>query len=235
VNDTHRHECRCGKPIHDGAHLCVGCVARFRDDLTKIADRWPDLEAALTRAEIRMGDGSKPTKSTATGIALNEQVSRARRTCANALWFVVQVLRDDFDDNGWTFVGPRTEDVGQIARWVERWHVGHLTAKTAQETAEEIADDLAKAEKATWDALDPTRWVDVNLGCDDHATTEQGERVPCEGQMRARVGRGSLPDLVCSLDPTHRVAPAQWERSQWRRTKKLDDEGMRALVRRIVS
>ena len=269
---AHRHECRCGKPIHDGAHLCGACIDRFRTDLVKIADRWPDLEAALTSTEKVTGGGGRPGRSTSTGLALNEQVTRARRTATNAVWFILQVLRDDMDDEHseaveafenaardlshrelWEdgvpeilgrlsgaadraeFDPPRSTDTGVLARWVATWHVPHLTATTAQETTEEVADDLAKAERATFNALDPARWVDVNLACDDHGTTELGERVPCEGTMRARVGRGVLPDLVCSVDPSHTISPAQWERAQWRRTRDLDEEGMRRLVRRIAT
>lgn len=43
-----RHLCPCGKPIHDGAHMCHACIGTVRRDLRTIAERWDDLESALT-------------------------------------------------------------------------------------------------------------------------------------------------------------------------------------------
>ena len=232
---AHRHECRCGKPIHDGAHLCPSHVAKVRGDLLKIADRWADLEAALTSSEKVTSEGAKPKRSTSTGLAINEAVSKARADCTSIVWYALQVIRDVCDTAGRDFAPPRTDDTGEMARWVATWHLVTITAKVEQEVAERIAGDLIDAESATFNALDPVRWVNVNLACDDHGTTELGERVPCTGTMRARVGRGVLPDLVCSVDPGHTISPAQWERAQWRRTRDLDEEGMRRLVRRIAT
>lgn len=230
-----RPQCACGRPIHDGAHLCGHCVTTMREQLRKIIARRDDLLAALTAAEhTQAGPGGN--HADAVGLNLAEPVIRARTKVTDLAWFTVQVLRDDFDDLGRTFTPPRAgADSFAILAWVERWHLPHLTATTTAQTAQELADDVAAAEQATWDALEPTRWVDVNLTCDQHGTSDLGERVPCGGQMRAKVGRGKLPDLVCNLDPSHRVSPAQWERAQWRRTKQLDEAGMRALVARIVS
>lgn len=230
-----RPECSCGRPIHDGAHLCADCVGVMRDKLRKIVERRDDLFAALTAAETGAGGGGG-NHADSVGLALNDRAIKARQQVSELAWFMVQVLRDDFDDLGRPFAPPKQgSDPFAVLAWVERWHLPHLTAATSAETAEELAGDVYKAERATWNALEPARWVDVNLTCDQHATSELGERVPCEGQMRARVGRGSLPDLVCSQDPAHRITPAEWERAQWRRTRRLDDQAMRQLVRKIVS
>lgn len=230
-----RHECRCGKPIHDGAHLCGACTDRLRDGLRKIASRWDDLEKALISSEPGAPGEGHRGRSTSTGLAINERVSRVRRQVSDLMWFVVQVIRDDCDDLKRPFAGPPSTDPGAMAEWVAQWQIPHITGTTAQETAEEIADDVHRAERATWNALEPARWVNVNLTCDQFGTSDMGERVPCEGTMRAHVGRGVLPDLVCSQDPSHTVSPAQWERSQWRRTKELDEHAMKRLVRQIVS
>lgn len=230
-----RPECSCGRPIHDGAHLCAECVSVMRGNLRKIVERRDDLFAALTASETGAA-GMGGNHADSVGLALNDRAIKARQQVGDLAWFMVQVLRDDFDDLGRTFAPPKNgSDPFAVLAWVERWHLPHLTAATAAETAEELANDVHNAEKATWDALEPSRWVDVNLTCDEHGTTDLGERVPCEGQMRAKVGRGSLPDLVCNLDPSHRISPAQWERAQWRRTRRLDEDAMRRLVRKIVS
>ena len=39
--------CQCGKPAHDGV-LCPQCGDDLRNRLRLIADRWTDLEAALS-------------------------------------------------------------------------------------------------------------------------------------------------------------------------------------------
>ena len=152
--------CRCGQPITDGAHLCTVCVAKVRTSLERIADRWEDLTDALGSSEPG-GDekGRQKHGQVMTGTPFNEAVSRARKACNEVLWFAVQVIRDDLDDAGRDFAPPRWKDEGDMARWLLTWQVPHLTATTARETAEELADDLATAEQAPFRALTPSRWV----------------------------------------------------------------------------
>ena len=227
--------CRCGKPITDGAHLCSACVATLRENLERIADRWDDLTDALGSNEPG-GDekGRQKHGQVMTGTPFNEAVSRARKACNEVLWFAVQVIRDDLDDAGRDFAPPRWKDEGDMARWLLTWQVPHLTATTARETAEEIADDLAKAEKATFRALNPSRWVSVT-DCTMHTTDEHGARVPCTGVLVAKVGTGRMPDLQCSEDPDHVIKPTTWERAGWKRrfSQALNPEGLRRLAERM--
>ena len=230
-----RHLCPCGRPIHDGAHLCQSCTDRLRANLRTIAARWDDLEAMLTAAEKGGGDGGRGNHADSVGLSLNEAAMRARTAASNLAWFAMQVIRDDYDDLGRPFTPPNPPTVPALLTWVERWHLAHLLHDGAEETAHEIDRDAAQVERLTFNALEPVRWVDVNLTCDKHGTSDMGERVPCEGKMRAKVGRGVLPDLVCSDDPSHVVTPAQWERAQWHRTAKLDEAATRRLVRQIAT
>ena len=225
------HDCRCGRPITDGAHLCADCVALVRRDLDRIAERWDDLTAALGSSEQveRVGEGRAKRSMVATGTPLNEHVSRAMRQCKDVLWFALQVIRDDQDDAGRTFATPAFADEGEIAAYLRDWQVPHLTATTAQETAEEIATDLHLAEVETWRALNPARWMAVT-GC-----TEMGERIPCPGTLWAKLDTGIMPDLTCDADPTHVISPTVWERQGWKRRfgRPLDQGGLRRLGERL--
>ena len=148
------------------------------------------------------------------------------------MWFIVQVIRDDLDTAGKPFSPPPTsanrsqDDTPHIARYLAAWHVGHITHKTAQETAEEVARDVAQAERLTYLVCEtsPPRRIDTGMPCEGHSTSVEGERVPCTGVMRAAL-TDSMPDLVCSVDPTHRIPPDVWSRNYWRSHHVPMDEG----------
>lgn len=229
--------CRCGQPITDGAHLCATCVERFRRDLERIADRWNDLTDALSSSEVgprEMGRQKRGAK--VVGTQLNESVSRAMKQCREVVWFAAQVIREDCDDASKDFRLPRNPTTEHLARWMLRWQVPHLTAVTAEETALEIADDLARAERATFKALDPPRWV-VVTGCTVHTTDDLGRPCACEGTLWAKVGAGVMPDLECDMDASHVISPGTWERQGWKRRfgRPLDEGGLRRLAERMRS
>ena len=101
-----------------------------------------------------------------------------------------------------------------------------------------IAGDLITAETATYRALNPRgiHWAPVNLACDDHDTSDLGERIPCLGRMWAKVGTEVMPDLVCDHNPEHTVEPGTWERQGWRRRLRqpLHPSGMARLAQRLA-
>ncbi len=227
--------CRCGRPITNGAHMCDPCVDRFRDNLDRIAERWNDLTDALASSEAGPREkGRQKRGQKAVGTPLNESVSRAMKLCRETVWFAVQVIREDMDEAGRDFRPPRNGGTDDLARWLRDWHVPHLTAVTAEETAIELADDLARAERATWKALDPPRWVRVT-GCTERGTDDRGRPVPCEGVLWARVGTGVMPDLVCDVDEGHVISPGTWERQGWKRRfgRPLDEGGLRRMSERM--
>lgn len=236
-----RHLCRCDRPIHDGAHLCANCIGAMRRDLRALADRWEDLEAALTSPgatpihltppETPIGDN----RGNIVGININDAVSKARSLTSELAWFMVQVLRDDYDDLNRPFTPPVDQSVPNLLGWVERWHLTHLVMHGAEETANQLADEIHKAEQATFNALNPTRTVHVGIPCTDHGTTDLGERVPCAGHMTARSLPGVMPDLVCSEDGSHRIGADRWQRDGWRGrfAKPLDNAGMARLAGRL--
>ena len=214
------HTCPCGQPAPD-THVCADCEATMRTNLHKLADRWPELERALTMPaaapiHLTRTPGSEDNTGNATGIDLNEQITRSRTLVAGLAWFIVGVLRDDYDDMGRDFHAPADQSVPSLLRWIERWHLTHLLRHGIEETAHELRTDLATAERRTYNALNATRTIYVGIPCTEHDTSDMGERIPCPGEMTARVVPGVMPDLVCTVDPRHTIAPSRWERDGWR-------------------
>ena len=70
--------CQCGKPAHDGV-LCPQCGDDLRNRLRLIADRWTDLEAALTSSEPGGEKGHTKNGMIEVGTTLNEAAVKARR------------------------------------------------------------------------------------------------------------------------------------------------------------
>ena len=68
--------CQCGKPAHDGV-LCPQCGDDLRNRLRLIADRWTDLEAALTSSEPGGEKGRTKNGMIEVGTTLNEAAVKA--------------------------------------------------------------------------------------------------------------------------------------------------------------
>lgn len=232
--------CRCGAPLPQGAVLCNRCADNLREQLHKIADRWPDLEIALGATESGGEKGRTKNGMRAVGTVINEGAVKARRACTDAVWFMVQVLRDDLDSAGREFTPPPTsknrsqDDTPTLARWLADWHVSHFTHRTSDETAWEVAKDVEAAEEATFDALkDRARKIPTGMPCEQHGTSDMGERVPCPGVMEAAL-TDHMPDLVCSEDRSHRIPPDVWSRQYWKRSH-ITEAGARRLVDKMRS
>ncbi len=216
-------DCQCGRPAQ-GANLCPTCGETLRANLNKIADRWADLEQALTTPGTAQEKGKTKHGMIAVGTNLNPAAVAARREATNAVWFFLQVVRDDLDTMRRPFTPPRTspnrsqDDSPALARWLATWQVAHATHTTSQESAWEIARDVEKAEQLTYRVCEttPPRRIDTGMPCEGHGTTTLAERVPCGGVMRAAL-TDAMPDLVCSVDPTHRIPPDVWSRNYWKR------------------
>jgi hypothetical protein len=214
-------QCQCGRPAQ--VNLCTTCGEDLRDNLHKIAARWPELEKALTTPNTGGEKGRTKHGMIAVGTNLNEAAVAARRACTDAVWFTLQVIRDDLDDMGKPFRPPRLspnrsqDDTPTLAGWIATWHIGHITHKTARESAEEIARDVAAAERRTFALTekDRDRKIPTGMPCENHGTSDMGERVPCTGSMVAELSE-QMPDLVCDQDASHRIPPDVWSRSYWK-------------------
>jgi hypothetical protein len=225
-------QCVCGRPAQ-GANLCPTCGEDLRANLTKIADRWPDLEQALTTPGTGGEQGKTRNGMIAVGTNVNEAAVRARRACTDVVWFTYQVIREDYETADKL---PSQDFTPHMATWLACWHVSHVTHKTAQETAEEVARDVERAERLTYQVCEttPPRKIDTGMPCEEHSTTEMGERVPCPGRMNTALTE-SMSDLVCSVDPTHRIPPNVWGALKWKMKHHGVDEGAaRNLLRRIT-
>jgi hypothetical protein len=235
-------QCHCGKPIQDTGSLCPACGELLRRNLHKIADRWPELEKALTTPTAGGEKGKTKNSMVSVGTDLNERAVAARRACTDVVWLTVQFLREDFHDAGWTFTEPPTtpnrsqDDTPVLARWIAAWHVTHITHRpVVRESAEEIARDVERAERLTFEVTEtsPPRQVPTGMACEGHTTSVEGERAPCRGVMRATLG-DQMPDLVCSEDTTHRIPPDVWSRNYWKRAHTMDEGAARRLAERIT-
>lgn len=233
------------------AWLCEVCIERLREDLTTgpmnyrsqrrerpgIADAWADLEDAMTRSEVVDSEkGKQKHGMVSVGSGVNEQASEARGLATNLVWFVLQVARDAADGRGRAF-NPPAGDIDVLARWAADWAVDEVVRYADEHDCLDIASDARTVARAVFSAAYPSgvHWVEVGLNCEDHGTSDLGERVACEGIMRALVGKGSLPDLVCSEDETHIIEPAQWEREGWRRKhrQQLNAVGVANLAKKL--
>lgn len=244
------HVCPCGQPAPD-THICATCAERVRDNLLTIAERWPELENALQWRETPNAGPIPPQPGdidpdegvgNVTGLTVNEQVIHAMRKSASIVRYCTLTLRDEADRVGTPHTPPRTDgsldDTPKLARWVALANAYTLTTAPPENVVHAIAGDLITAETATYRALNPRgiHWAPVNLACDDHDTSDLGERIPCPGRMWAKVGTEVMPDLVCDHNPEHTVEPGTWERQGWRRRLRqpLHPSGMARLAQRLA-
>src|SRR5690606_30822342 len=111
----------------------------------------------------------------------------------------------------------------RLARWIAAWQVSHITHHTSPETAEEILADVARAERATFDALQEyARTVPTGLPCEHHGTSDLRERPP---GVRAREARRK--------DAGHRIPPDVWSRQYWKRAHVANEASARRFVDKL--
>lgn len=248
---TDTHTCPCGTPAPN-ANICNGCADGTRDRLLLIADRWTELTHALQWRETPHAGNTPPRPrlidpndgaGNATGITLNGQAIRAMDRAADVIRYTAMVLRGAYNDTRKPLNPPPTDgsmdDIPKLARWIGMWHLEYLARRLPDEAVmEAIVADVTDAERRVYRALHPadTHWAPVNLGCDQHSTTDMGERVPCPGHMWAKVGGDLMPDLVCDIDVEHVVEPGVWERQGWKRqlSQPLHTSGLRHLATRLA-
>lgn len=248
--DDCRPEDQGGPRRTNGAWICELCIDRLREDLTTgplnyrtqrherpgIADAWADLEDALMRSEIPDGEtGKQKHGMVSVGAGVNEKASEARTLATNLVWFILQVARDSRDSRGRAF-NPPPGHAGALAQWAADWALDDVVRYADEHECVDIANDARAVARMVFSATYPSgvHWIEVGLACEEHGTSDLGERVPCEGTMRALVGREVMPDLVCSVDGSHVLDPSQWERSGWKRAHQhINPTGLANLMRRL--
>lgn len=221
----------------EAAWFCPTCIGKARVHLHAIADSWADLEDALMQGCGAMGEPVKGSRD--VGLVLNEQASTARAKATADLWAYSRIVFDWADDADRSIASPIDQSVPGLARWIADRHLDVFTRHAGRTTAVAFMGDVWDIAKSVRKAAYPSgaRKVETGLRCVEHATGSDGDRIPCDGTMRAWVvpQAVTLPDLVCSEDGQHRIDPATWQRTGWKRAHSgdLDPAGMARLAERL--
>lgn len=252
-SSTHcRPDERGGPRRTERAWFCPTCVDRMREQLgygytnhlgehiPGIAEMWADLEDNLARNETITDpdQGHQKNGGKAHGSVINEGVSEAMRDARNLVWFLVRAILDHADNHGTNIKIPDDQSTPSLADWLARWHIDTIAAGVGRMTALAAIEDTRSAWLACKRRAYPTggRKVDLGIPCEHHGTNDMGERTTCPGVMVAYVSpaRSGLPDLVCTEDDSHRLAPEVWMRDGWKRAHAtMSRSGARALAERI--
>jgi hypothetical protein len=213
------------RQIVAGSHLCEVCRDTFAEDLNRIADAWADLSRRLGQADgnplSEKVDGSQDF-----GLVINEHVSDVIHEVTAWVWFTTRVVVDERGTGS-----PSERAVPALLRWLSQWHVDWLSAHKDADLAGAFAIEAHELVKTVRRTAYPSgaRRIDLPVQCSEKVCEpDDGPCVPCAGRMYVMV----VPDLVCSLDSTHRMTPAAWTRSSWR--KHMDPAAVEALTRHII-
>lgn len=224
------------RPTEGRGWFCPACEDRLRANLTFIAERWAPLTVAVTSVEAVTGEQGRQKRGGKThGLRVSHDAIEARRRADVLVSFMVHDLLDRWDEQDRTLPLPERRDTPALAKWLADWRVIDFTTHPGDQVALEVWTDAADvARRIRWATTPRPSIIDVGIPCDEHGTSDLGERVPCEGRLTAAVTSGqSLPDLRCSADPTHLVTVSEWMHASWKRTRSLDPGAVRDLVRQI--
>lgn len=226
--------CRPERPrrAQPGAHVCDACEDKLRTNLYAIEATWDDLQAAL------MGGSGDPTAervkgSRDVGLNINERASDAAREASEIIWFAARLV---VDERGVKCGGST---VPAVAHWLAFAHAPWLVRHSDADLVVALIEDMDSAKRAANAAAYPkgARRVDITeLACLEHGTSDTGERTPCAGHMYliAVPDSSVWPDLLCSVDPGHRIGPDMWRREAWHR-RKMNPAAASALVRSVAT
>ena len=210
-----------GGPRRTGgrSHLCEVCEERTRERWQSIHDTWPDIEARLVAIRGVWGNG-KLTGSISYGLGLDEHASDAMREVGLKAHFYARLI---MAERGHT---PPDATPAGLARWLAS-HTPWVCAHPDRAVAVAFADDAATLARAVKSAAYPVgvRTIPLPLAC-DKTTPAPGadpddpdaEQQQCRGRMTATIHPDltHVPDLVCDVDPGHRIHPAEWQREGWK-------------------
>lgn len=224
------------RPTEGRGWFCPACEERMRTNLATIHDRWEALSIAVTSVEAITGEQGRQKHGRKTqGLRVNHDAIEARRRATELVWFMIRDLLDRWDEQNRVLPLPDDHGTDTLALWLSMWRVTDFTTHPGDELALEVwidVDDVAR--RVRWATTPRPSIIDVGIPCDEHGTSDLGERIPCEGRLTAAVTSGrSLPDLRCSADPTHLVTVSEWMHASWKRTRSLDPGAVRDLVRQI--
>jgi len=202
-----------------------------RDDMLAIADTWPDLLDRLgSGGDSRIRDYVRGSR--VPGLVIDEHVSQVMGEITLYLHQLARVLLDETD---W-LPACDPDDVPTMLTDIARNRIGHFTASPDLLVRDNFHDETRRLRHRAQNAAYPSgrRWIPLHIACTEHDTTDLGGRAPCPGEYRVLLdpdSHGLMPDMVCDVDPTHRITPAEWQRAS--RRAALDPAAAAALIARI--
>ena len=178
-----------------------------------IAAAWPDLLTKLGREGSAASDGMPKPVSRTPGLVINEHISQTMAEVREWVTFLTRVL---IDEAKWT---PPHTDTPRLITRIARERIGHFTEHPDDLLRMAFYDDAVemrrKVERAAYP--DGYRTLDTRIPCEEHGTSDAGERIVCAGTYTVRPrADGVMPDLICSAERQHRVSPVEWSRSSWK-------------------
>lgn len=198
--------------------------------LRAIADHWPALLARLPAGNSH-NDGQPRATNDSTRIPINPTVSHIKGIIESWTNFLARCL---IDETNWT--PPTRRDTPHMLRAIAVM-AGHFTEHQDEALAQAIISEAAEYHALAERTAHPDgrRTIHLNIPCQDHDTSDMGERAPCPGTYTVQLipHRDWLPDMVCNHDRTHTLSPLEWQRAQRRGTWR--PEGMTRLLDSISS
>lgn len=182
---------------------------QLRADLRAIADAWPDLQDAILGGA---GASVGPITGTPeTALPGNWAAIQTERDVVAAAWFLARVIADE------TSSAPPSplDDLPACLRWIATWRADWLARHPdlGGDVVDEWRGHARLVHRRAYPDR-PARTIHVGVPCAEHGTDELGQRIPCPGVMTVRLTDSDLvPDMVCTLDPTHRISPVEWQRA----------------------
>lgn len=193
--------------------------------LRATAELWPELEDKLGGSgssddgeKIRTQPGSKPP--------IDSHVADVMAQIQDWTIFLCRTLMDETD-----WKPPAELDTPGLLRDIARWRVGHFTEHDDESLRQAIIDDAEEYHALALRTARPSgvRRIPLHVPCREYDTTDQGERVACDGEYYAllKPWESTVPDMICNQDDTHRMTPLQWQRAQ-KRGLNIDLRGLTA-------
>ncbi|MFI6428483.1 hypothetical protein [Promicromonospora sp. NPDC050880] len=216
---------------------------RAQNQLVEIADAWVELDELLAAGSTPGSGASKP----ASRAPIDAHVADVRAEISGWVQFLARALMEEVTVERWPGVpwaaghrvaelwAPPTIDTGELVRHIAHERIGHFVMHPDQQMR---ADFLAAAEE--WAGLarrtawpSGARWLRTGVECTEHDTSDLGQRVPCEGEYRVFMhpDQEQIPDMVCDVDPGHRITPLEWQRAQ--RRKPMNPQAAARLARTL--
>jgi len=184
-------------------------VVAIRKSLREIGDYYDEALEPVKRAQ------GSPVKSSKTApLPVPAHILDIRLETFNDLQYWARFALDEVRDiNGNRLtIGPATTTPADLTAFISIWVDWIVTNRP--EDADNLATESAKHAGALKGVVEELGSRKFTIGtCPAHGTSEQGERVPCSGNLRAvlRKDGDTLPsEVACTVDTEHRWATREW-------------------------